>query len=171
MKYFFQLIGLLLCIAIAPSNALSQCVSPQSLWYLDIDNDEVGSVIHITAHTTEGGICAETVPDVSAAALSELHISNAQYVTSSNDACPLNGTKTSEGACGCAFSSTQEDDSDDDGTPDCQDACPNDVDKIIPGTCGCGTPETDSDGDTVVDCIDECPDHANGVYNSACGCA
>jgi hypothetical protein len=33
-------------------------------------------------------------------------------------------------------------DSDNDGTPDCNDLCPADPNKTAPGVCGCGNPET-----------------------------
>ena len=38
-------------------------------------------------------------------------------------------------------------DSDEDGTPDCEDGCPNDPEKTSPGNCGCGNPETPATGD------------------------
>jgi hypothetical protein len=50
-----------------------------------------------------------------------------------------------------------DDDTDMDGTEDCDDECPSDPDKTSPGTCGCGEPESDTDGDTVLDCEDSCP--------------
>ena len=45
-------------------------------------------------------------------------------------------------------------DSDGDGTIDCDDLCPNDPLKTDPGACGCGTVDIDSDGDGQADCID-----------------
>ena len=40
--------------------------------------------------------------------------------------------------CGCGVA---DDDSDSDGTADCDDLCPADPDKTDPGTCGCGVPD------------------------------
>jgi hypothetical protein len=45
-------------------------------------------------------------------------------------------------------------DSDDDGTPDCNDNCPADPAKAEPGACGCGVEDTDSDSDGKPDCND-----------------
>ncbi|RSK40257.1 MopE-related protein [Mangrovimonas spongiae] len=47
-------------------------------------------------------------------------------------------------------------DSDNDGTPDCQDGCPNDRKKTEPGDCGCGTVDRDKDNDGIADCNDVC---------------
>lgn len=74
------------------------------------------------------------------------------------DACPDDPDKVEPGACGCG---TPDDDTDGDGTPDCEDACADDPDKIDPGACGCGTPDDDTDGDGVLDCEDNCPSTAN----------
>ncbi len=52
-------------------------------------------------------------------------------------------------------------DSDNDGTPNCNDQCPNDPLKLAPGVCGCGVPDTDSDKDGILDCVDNCPVHYN----------
>ncbi len=94
------------------------------------------------------------------------------------DGCPDDGTKVTDGTCGCGVPDTDSDgdgvadcldkcqgaddllDSDGDGTVNCFDLCPNDPDKIAPGDCGCGNPDTDSDGDGTADCIDTCPDDA-----------
>lgn len=43
-------------------------------------------------------------------------------------------------------------DSDDDGTPDCEDACPADEYKIEPGSCGCGKDDADRNADGQPDC-------------------
>lgn len=51
------------------------------------------------------------------------------------DICPDNPNKVAPGICGC---DTPDADSDDDGTPDCNDGCPNDPAKVEPGDCGCG---------------------------------
>ena len=61
-------------------------------------------------------------------------------------------------------------DSDNDGTPDCNDDCPNDPNKTEPGDCGCGTPDIDSDNDGTPDCNDDCPDDPNKTEPGACGC-
>ncbi len=52
-------------------------------------------------------------------------------------------------------------DSDQDGTPDCQDGCPNDPAKTSAGVCGCDVPDTDSDADDIADCHDNCPNDPN----------
>lgn len=43
-------------------------------------------------------------------------------------------------------------DTDGDGTADCNDIRVNDPDKVNPGQCGCGVPDTDGDG--IADCVD-----------------
>lgn len=49
-------------------------------------------------------------------------------------------------------------DTDEDGTPDDEDACPNDPEKAASvGDCGCGVADTDSDGDGIADCNDSFP--------------
>ena len=40
-----------------------------------------------------------------------------------------------------------EQDTDGDGTADCDDGCPDDSAKLVAGSCGCGVSEADSDGD------------------------
>jgi len=65
----------------------------------------------------------------------------------------------------------EENDSDGDGTPDCNDNCPNDPSKTEPGICGCGTPDTDSDGDGTADCSDQCPNDPNKIVPGQCGCS
>ena len=47
-----------------------------------------------------------------------------------------------DGVGGCG---NLDDDSDGDGTVDCQDSCPDDVDKVDPGICGCDVPDADGD--------------------------
>jgi hypothetical protein len=47
-------------------------------------------------------------------------------------------------------------DSDNDGTPDCNDGCPDDPVKTRPGIRGCGVADTDSDRDVIPDCKDNC---------------
>jgi len=83
------------------------------------------------------------------------------------DGCPLDGTKTQPGQCGCGNPDT---DTDGDGTADCNDGCPLDPGKIAPGICGCGNPDTDSDGDGTADCQDQCPNDPNKVAPGICGC-
>ncbi len=58
------------------------------------------------------------------------------------DNCPNDPHKTEPGECGCGES---DEDSDNDGTPDCDDRCPHDSGKTNPGECGCGTPEGECD--------------------------
>jgi hypothetical protein len=57
-------------------------------------------------------------------------------------------------------------DSDNDGTPDCNDKCPSDRDKDDPGACGCGTADTDTDGDGTPDCSDNT--NSGGGGGSGC---
>jgi hypothetical protein len=64
----------------------------------------------------------------------------------SADGCPLNGSKTEPGVCGC-------------GTT-----------KMEPGICGCGQPDIDSDGDGAFDCVDGCPSDLNKIAPGRCGC-
>ncbi|MCC6933054.1 MAG: carboxypeptidase regulatory-like domain-containing protein [Deltaproteobacteria bacterium] len=52
-----------------------------------------------------------------------------------SDKCPYDSTKTDPGVCGCNIS---DQDTDDDGTHDCNDDCDEDTDKVVPGICGCG---------------------------------
>ena len=52
-----------------------------------------------------------------------------------NDACPDDALKIAEGDCGCG---QIDEDSDGDGTADCNDECPDDALKIAAGDCGCG---------------------------------
>ena len=59
----------------------------------------------------------------------------------------------------CPYGNT--DDSDGDGTPDCEDLCPGDDGKTEYGVCGCGVPDNDTDRDGVPDCIDFCPEDPN----------
>lgn len=62
------------------------------------------------------------------------------------------------------------DDTDTDGTIDCEDGCPNDPLKIAPGQCGCGNLETDTDADGTADCNDLCPADPNKTAPGQCGC-
>ncbi len=63
-----------------------------------------------------------------------------------------------------------ETDSDNDGTPDCNDGCPTDPNKTAPGACGCGIADTDNDNDGTADCNDGCPTDPNKTAPGACGC-
>ncbi|HNO76814.1 MAG TPA: PKD domain-containing protein [Phycisphaerae bacterium] len=54
-----------------------------------------------------------------------------------------------------------DEDSDNDGEPNCSDGCPNDASKQSEGQCGCGIADTDSDGDGVANCLDQCPGQAD----------
>ncbi|UCC32217.1 MAG: hypothetical protein JSU86_08025, partial [Phycisphaerales bacterium] len=65
------------------------------------------------------------------------------------DNCPNDPDKTEPGTCGCGIA---DDDSDNDGTPDCHDGCPSDPAKIAPGECGCGIPDVDMNGNGIPDC-------------------
>ncbi|MEM6319170.1 MAG: zinc-dependent metalloprotease [Bacteroidota bacterium] len=83
------------------------------------------------------------------------------------DNCPNDPNKTEPGTCGCGVADT---DSDNDGTPNCNDACPNDPNKIAVGTCGCGVADTDSDNDGTPNCNDACPNDPNKIAAGSCGC-
>lgn len=61
-------------------------------------------------------------------------------------------------------------DSDDDHTPDTEDACPDDFYKTEPGICGCGQGDVDSDGDGLLDCKDACPQNPHKQKPGICGC-
>ena len=56
-------------------------------------------------------------------------------------------------------------DSDNDGTPNCDEACPVDPNKTDPGVCGCNVADSDSDGDGIEDCIDDCSDETAFNYD------
>lgn len=83
------------------------------------------------------------------------------------DQCPGDPEKEDPGVCGCG---TADGDSDNDGSPDCEDRCDDDADKQAPGVCGCGTPDADGDGDGAPDCADECPSDASKSDAGDCGC-
>lgn len=74
-------------------------------------------------------------------------------------------SRVEDGVCGA-----EDNDSDEDGTPDCRDECPDDPEKTEPGICGCGTSDADSDGDLVADCEDECPADSRKAVAGECGC-
>ena len=80
-----------------------------------------------------------------------------------SDLCPDDPDKTEPGVCGCG---TPDDDSDSDGTPDCEDGCPFDPMKFDPGVCGCGDPDLDSDSDGFLACED-CDDDDRDVNPGA----
>ena len=83
------------------------------------------------------------------------------------DECPDDDSKTTPGVCGCG---TSDVDTDNDGTPDCNDKCPNDDSKTEVGVCGCGTSDVDTDNDGTPDCNDKCPNDVNKTDTGACGC-
>ncbi|NBW39639.1 carboxypeptidase regulatory-like domain-containing protein [bacterium] len=83
------------------------------------------------------------------------------------DQCPNDPEKALPGECGCGIS---EDDSDQDGIPDCNDGCVNDPGKSSPGECGCGVADKDTDGDGILDCNDSCPTDSNKSEPGICGC-
>ena len=56
-------------------------------------------------------------------------------------------------------------DSDNDGTPNCDEPCPVDPNKTDPGVCGCNVADTDSDGDGIEDCNDDCSDETAFNYD------
>ena len=63
-----------------------------------------------------------------------------------------------------------EADTDEDGTPNCQDACAWSALKITPGVCGCEQPDVDTDNDGVLDCLDRCPADVAKTLPGTCGC-
>ena len=69
-------------------------------------------------------------------------------------------------SCDCP---TGDLDSDQDGTPDCEDLCPNDPAKTEPGDCGCGVSDIDSDADGTPDCDDLCPNDPAKTEPGDCG--
>ncbi len=83
------------------------------------------------------------------------------------DLCPQDPDKTEPGLCGCGV---PDQDSDDDGTMDCNDICPQDPDKTEPGLCGCGVPDQDSDDDGTMNCNDVCPQDPDKTEPGLCGC-
>ena len=85
------------------------------------------------------------------------------------DACPDDPDKAGPGACGCGG---QDNDSDQDGTADCDDACPEDGAKTAAGECGCGVSDEDADGDGTADCLGTDDDAlcVLGGVDGACDC-
>lgn len=87
------------------------------------------------------------------------------------DGCPLDGSKTSPGFCGCGVPEAQNRiDSDSDGVGNCQDQCPTDPAKYLVGVCGCFVPETDTDRDGTPDCRDGCPTDPAKTAPGQCDC-
>jgi hypothetical protein len=84
-----------------------------------------------------------------------------------SDNCPNDPYKTEPGECGCGES---DEDSDNDGTPDCHDQCPYDPGKTQPGKCGCGESDEDSDNDGTPDCYDQCLYDPGKTQPGKCGC-
>lgn len=78
------------------------------------------------------------------------------------DNCPSDPDKTEPGECGCGES---DEDSDNDGTPDCHDQCPYDPGKTQPGKCGCGTPEGGCD---IVQVNSNLQVNINGQWRGVC---
>lgn len=54
------------------------------------------------------------------------------------------------------MTSCSHQDTDGDGTNDCDDECPADPNKVIPGACGCGITDSDANGNGIVDCLETC---------------
>ncbi len=108
-----------------------------------------------------GGICGPCADNKSCLVNNDCQSGNCENGTcksADNDQCPDDPNKTEPGVCGCGVA---DDDSDSDGTLDCNDNCPNDADKTEPGTCGCGISDGDTDSDSIIDCEDNCPNDAN----------
>ncbi|MCB9738681.1 MAG: thrombospondin type 3 repeat-containing protein [Deltaproteobacteria bacterium] len=87
--------------------------------------------------------------------------------TAPPDACPDDPNKTEAGICGCGVA---DDDTDGDGTVDCNDGCATDANKTAEGICGCGVADTDTDADGTADCNDGCATDANKTAAGQCGC-
>ncbi|HET8940124.1 MAG TPA: LamG domain-containing protein [Polyangiales bacterium] len=83
------------------------------------------------------------------------------------DECPSDPNKHQPGACGCGV---PDNDTDRDGTADCEDGCPRDEHKTAAGICGCGAPDSDEDSDRTPDCLDACPRDGNKTAVGMCGC-
>ena len=81
--------------------------------------------------------------------------------------CPYDKGKTLPGQCGCGIA---DEDSDKDGTADCNDKCPMDPKKIEPGSCGCGVVDADADLDGTCDHNDSCPSDPKKTSLGLCGC-
>jgi Leucine-rich repeat (LRR) protein len=92
-------------------------------------------------------------------------------IPDSQDGCPIDGSKTEPGVCGCGIS---DNDKDNDGTPNCNDDCDNDPNKTSPGICGCGVADTDTDSDGTPDCNDDCDNSkdtdGDGINDCDDGC-
>lgn len=73
-----------------------------------------------------------------------------------------------QAVCGCGRS--DQDDSDNDGTPDCIDFCPSQPDQNADAGCACEAAREDSDGDGTPNCSDRCPFDANKLAPAMCGC-
>ena len=71
----------------------------------------------------------------------------------------------SSSCSGCQFQDTDRD-----GTNNCNDQCPSDAAKTAPGACGCGVADTDSDGDGRANCVDACPSDPAKSAAGVCGC-
>jgi hypothetical protein len=87
-----------------------------------------------------------------------------------DDNCPDDPNKVEPGTCCCGVS---EEDTDQDGTPDCVDDCPRDPLETNTAFCGCGVPgqvDEDSDQDGLADCIDACPRDSQKQQPGLCGC-
>jgi len=83
------------------------------------------------------------------------------------DFCPDDPDKTEPGICGCGVADT---DTDQDGTPDCNDECPDDPNKTEPGSAGCGVAEPDTGKEGEPEVEDQCPDDPNKTEPGECGC-
>lgn len=62
------------------------------------------------------------------------------------DECPQDDQKIRPGECGCGV---PDNDSDGDGSPDCNDGCPDDGNRTDPGFCDCGISEDDGTCDAI----------------------
>ena len=74
-----------------------------------------------------------------------------------------------QGICGCGRS--DQDDSDNDGTPDCIDFCPGARDLTQDAECACAAAQEDADGDGTTNCADRCPFDPQKTEPGMCGCS
>lgn len=160
--WYLLFISTMIVIWLYPGMAYSQSTSQYTLKKSVIDGGGGvrSSVSYILSHSIGQ-------PSGIGTASTSQYTLHAGFYGSIYDACPDDPDKIAPGICGCGVPDT---DSDNDGTPDCNDGCPNDPTKVEPGICGCGIPDTDSDNDGTPDCNDGCPNDPGKIDPGICGC-